>query len=398
MFKASIALVLVAFAALAYGWIAGNDTILYGSIGASALAGLALLASQRGDRKARPATATDPEREERPDRMSREPKGRAALAGDSPRQRRAGSRLGSADVTRQLDISDDDEEEELERPPAVRKVASPPAGRSRGTRAPKGAAWATEDDLDAELEEEDYGLDQAARDSGFQEESDDEDEEAGEPAARTGQGAAADDFRSRLAAVLGPAEAQEEAAPAPRPKPARARRTAPAPTPEADTPKPRRGRKKAAAPPEIETEGGATEPEPDWVRIDDVPRISRATQPGGGFARPDAPQGLTPYRPRRPAVSPESSGEGAKAPATRRKSTPAEKAGATKPRSTAAKRSTAAGKSPAAGDEAAPKRSTPSKPAVTSVSGTTKPRTRTPKDRDPDAPPPRRGRPPKPKP
>jgi len=398
LFKASIALVLVAFAALAYGWIAGNDTILYGSIGASALAGLALLASQRRDRKARPATAVDPEREERPERPRREPRGRAALGEDSPGQRRAAGRLDSADVTRQLDISDDDDDDqELERPPAVRKVVSPPAGRPRGTRAPKGAAWATEDDLDAELEEEDYDIDQASRGSGFQEEADDE--EAGEPAARTGQVAAADDFRSRLAAVLGPAEAQEEAAPAPRPKPARARRTAPAATPEAETPKPRRGRKKAAAPPETETEGGATEPEPDWVRIDDVPRISRATQPGGGFARPDAPQGLTPYRPRRPAVSPESSGEGAaKAPAARRKSNPADKAGATKPRSTAAKRSTAAGKPAAAGDEAAPKRSTSSKSAVTSVSGTTKPRTRTPKDRDPDAPPPRRGRPPKPKP
>ena len=71
MFKASIALVLMAFAALAYGWVAGNDAVLYGSIGASALAGLALVASQRSDHKAPSTAEPKSKKSEKPSRKEK---------------------------------------------------------------------------------------------------------------------------------------------------------------------------------------------------------------------------------------------------------------------------------------------------------------------------------------
>ncbi|MEX2587268.1 MAG: hypothetical protein WD602_04650 [Actinomycetota bacterium] len=54
MFKASIFLVAAALIALAYGWVSGIDAVLYASIGFSAVAGLALLASTIADRKKYP--------------------------------------------------------------------------------------------------------------------------------------------------------------------------------------------------------------------------------------------------------------------------------------------------------------------------------------------------------
>ncbi len=394
MFKASIALVLLAFGALAYGWIAGNDIVLYGSIGASALAGLALLRSTMTDRKAGyPGSELNrAEPAERPARERRGPK--SSRIADSPpappKARRKSSRL-DPDALSNLDLSSDDEEELPEqRTPSV-KPFIPAPGRERRPRAPAKAAWATEDDFGEESEpgEESYDRDQVDYDSGFAEEQLPE-EDLNEPVPSAQQGAAADDFRSRLAAVLGPAGDQEQAPP---PPPAtrtpRARRTPPAPAAaDVEAPKPvRRGRKKAMpvlAEPEGSRKAGEEEADPEWVRIDDLPRISRATPPGGGLPRPDAPQGITPYRPRRGA-SQQPSGEKASTPpaSPRRRTTAAGRTGAEpKPRPTAAKR-------PAAG----------SKPSVTKAADPTKPRPRSSKvERDPDAPPPRRGRPPKPKP
>lgn len=77
MFKASIFLVAAALITLAYGWVSGINTVLYASIGFSAFAGLALLASTIADRKKYP-------REERP-RREPEPRGRADRPPEAPR-------------------------------------------------------------------------------------------------------------------------------------------------------------------------------------------------------------------------------------------------------------------------------------------------------------------------
>lgn len=60
MFKASIFLVAAALITLAYGWVSGIDAVLYASIGFSAVAGLALLASTISDRKRFPREESPP--------------------------------------------------------------------------------------------------------------------------------------------------------------------------------------------------------------------------------------------------------------------------------------------------------------------------------------------------
>lgn len=83
--KFSIALVLVAFAALAFGWVTGQDVVLYASIACSAVAGLALLRSTLQERKAgggagrskkRPAQSSDQPGAQRTKRKRRLPIGR----------------------------------------------------------------------------------------------------------------------------------------------------------------------------------------------------------------------------------------------------------------------------------------------------------------------------------
>lgn len=379
MFKASIALVLLAFGALAYGWIAGNDAVLYGSIGASALAGMALLGSHMADRGSSRSAEPKRGRAEKRDRerkvVSDEPLSKASDGGK-------GRRLGAGGITRQLDLDEDDDLSNLA-PPTVRPIVTPP--RKRQPKIPEGAAWATRDDFSDEGLDPDYEREQADYEAGFQQEEREEyaaEEAQSTPSYRQGA-AAADDFRSRLAAVLGqPGDSAgddfEEPAPAPAPKPARARRVTQVPAPAAEVAKPpaRRGRKKAepaVAPPEASEGAPAEEGEPEWIRLEDVPRIARATQPGGGFARPDPPQGVTPYRPRRPAVAkPPEPDVPAKAAAPRRRSTtPTSKTTAAKPGAgkTSSAKSSVSRVSPGA----------PDKP-------------------DAEAPKPRRGRPPKPKP
>ena len=395
MFKASIALVLIAFAALAYGWIAGNDTVLYGSIGASVLAGLALLRSTMADRKAADTPGTAGGRE----RGRRERKAEAPEAAPAAGSRKGRGRPDSDEITQRLGIEEEDDGDLSSlATPTVKRIPSP-SGK-RPPRAPEGAAWAN-DDEDLGLGADEYDLEQGAHDAGFEDEGYAGDE-AGEPAEVARQSAAAaDDFRSRLAAVLGSAAPPETAPPppvapreepSPPPKPPRARKAAQPspPSPAADEIKPaRRGRKKAqpVLPDAALTESpAAPEPqreeiEPDWIPIDEVPNIARATQPGGGFARPDPPQGMTPYRPRRPGVPKEPSGDDLGAKPVRRRAAPAEKTAQQRTRATAPKRTAGAGAAPA-----------------TDVPTVPKPRSRPASTADPDAPPRRRGRPPKPKP
>jgi hypothetical protein len=388
VFKASIALVLVAFAALAYGWIAGNDTILYASIGASALAGLALLRSSMAEKRSASERPAKPARErpEKPPKAARS-KDRDISADFPPavdRRKRGRERLGAEELTRQLDTEDETEFFETGSEPV--KPFRPVSERQPPRRAPAGAAWAKPDEV-AEFQAE---YDESSLEAGFEDQGYLGDEGAADEQATYSRqsAAAADDFRSRLAAVLG--TTGQTAPPPPPPAPSGRRKARPASPPpeEAAPPAPRRGRRKSTRA-VVESEQGAEpqqpgeEPDPEWIRIDDVPRIRRATQPGGGFARPDLPQGVTPYRPRRPGVpkaeDAEAAGEPAPAP-SRRRSSPAERTAASKAKPAAAKRTPAA-----------------AKPSVTRVSGAGT-RSRAPKEVDPDAPKPRRGRPPKPKP
>lgn len=377
---------LIAFGALAYGWVGNNDAILYGSIGASILAGLFLLRATMADRKAgypepgRPARRDRPERERKPSK-----KDRSDYPPATSRPRRGegrGGRLDSDELTRQMDMSSD--ADDFMNADSEQATSFRPQNRRRELlpEPPPGAAWAQSEDRydETEFEEEDRGQGVPSYDS----ESADE-EDAAPAAQATQSAAAADDFRSRLAAVLGSTGEPEAAVPPPAPK--RARRPAPEPVPlEEPEPLPaapkRRGRKKASdsiGPPEPELAQDTQEAEPDWVRIDDAPRTSRATQPGGGFARPDSAEGITPYRPRRAGAAADAPAEGEAAPAPRKRR-------------------------PAAGTEGSVRSVTPKRPAAggTAGAGRTAPaektRAKAAKDRDPDAPPPRRGRPPKPKP
>jgi hypothetical protein len=61
LLKASIALVGVAFVALAIGWVTGQDPLLYASIVCSALGGIALVKTTLSDRKRGPASGEEQE-------------------------------------------------------------------------------------------------------------------------------------------------------------------------------------------------------------------------------------------------------------------------------------------------------------------------------------------------
>jgi hypothetical protein len=368
VFKASIALVLIAFGALAYGWLSNDDTILYASIGASILAGLFLLRATLADRKA--GYAPEP-KAPRPERPAREPRERKPKKGEAApaRQRRGSGRLDSDEPTRQMDVATDDDSDEE----PLSSLRPQRGRRGRLPDAPAGAAWAEAEQGydDTEFEEEDQGMGPPSYDADYGDEEYDDDYAA--PAAQA-QGAAADDFRSRLAAVLGSA-GEEAPPPPPAPVPPRARRVTPV-TPEIDEAPPvapkRRGRRKPEPliEPEPEYEDASEESEPEWVRIEDVPNIPK----------PAPTDEMIHYRPRRPAVAaaPEEDEpvEPEEPPAPRRRST------ASEVRPVGAKRPPA-----------------PRSSGVTRVSPAEKTtRARAAKPQDPDAPPPRRGRPPRPKP
>lgn len=384
MFKASIALVLLAFAALAYGWVSNNDAILYGSIVASALAGLALLVSTRSDRRSGGyAEAPPPSRPERPARPPRERKPERSdfpstpareRRGSSPGRGSAGGRLGSDELTRQLEMPSDEEFFESAPEPVA---PFRPRGRPKPPPAPAGAAWA--DQPEARRSEPDR----------YEPELDEVEEGPGRPASQPGGGAAAaDDFRSRLAAVLGSTGEQETPATVETP---RSRRQAPPPLEDLEEqedyepPPPRpvkRGRKKAPArlaaenAPAPEEAEAPEDLEPEWIRVEDVPKGPGITHSGGGFARSDTSGEMQSYRPRRPVPAPPIEEE-EKSPPRRRRSG---SAGEAKVRSVGAKKPSAAGKS-----------------RVTRVSASGNPSSRATKVPDPDAPAPRKRRSPKPK-
>lgn len=350
MFKASIFLVLIAFGALAYGWLSNDDTILYASIGASILAGLFLLKATLADRKSGYAPEPRAPRPERPVHEPRDRKPRKAEAGPAASRQRRGGGLDSGEMTRQMVMpsDEDDDEEPL-------SSLRPQRGRRGVPAAPAGAAWA----------EAEQGYDETEFEGADYPDDEYEDEGYADPG-RT-QGAGADDFRSRLAAVLG--SAGEEAPP---PAPQRARRVTPV-APEADEVAPpaprRRGRRKAEPPVE-------TEPEAEY---DDSGEPEEAEPE---ITHPAPTDEMIHYRPRRPAVAAdpeEASGaedEPAEGPARRRRD------GSSEVRPAGTKR------------PAAPRSS-----GVTRVSPAEKTtRSRATKRSDPDEPPPRRGRPPRPKP
>jgi hypothetical protein len=248
VFKASIGLVVLAFITLAYGWIRGIDILLYGSIAFSALAGVALLRS------------TLIERRKHPELSRRNRRGR--------------------------DFEDTGEQKVVLRERDRKSLAELRMELS-----------GLKGDIHAADREELYGTTKRAPLRPFSESSDEEDgfeevrrvppEQGTAPPRRVRRPeppparspAQTDDFRSRLSAVLG------EGAEAPEPP---HREGSPSrPRPQAPRPEPQQPR---AEPFEDDDIGS------DWIRIEDVPRISRATREGGGYARPEPPPLQPPKR------------------------------------------------------------------------------------------------------
>ncbi|MGQ0678050.1 MAG: hypothetical protein ACT4OM_00060 [Actinomycetota bacterium] len=388
MFKASIILVVLAFAALAYGWVQGNDPLLYGSIALSALAGFALLRSTFAERK----------------RQAQSARAKKAL-----KELEASDAIGAPVVRRDPSIKSLGE---------LQWEADGGLERFRRTRSPIKLFDQQDSALPAgSLPQDDFGPgiegDDILERTLNWVESAPEDEFAApsvgyRPAPRPTR-ASSDDFRSRLAAALSdapgsihsPQDSVSEQAPAPVARrqrsgtsargsgtPAQPRSqsgtirqpgTAPAVRQPGTTPTARRsGPQSGAAVPAhasqgaspsdslrpasvapLRRRGGLVEPEEQveggqWIRIEDLPRIARATQQGGGYARPELPE-VSPPR-RRPPI------------------------GATRPESPGQPRSsTGSGTGAEAAASATPSRRT------------ARPRTR--KDDGPDAPPRRRTRP-----
>lgn len=179
MFKASIFLVAAALITLAYGWVSGINTVLYASIGFSAFAGLALLASTMADRKKYP-------REERQPRREQEPRGRADKPAEAPRPVRREVERGWQEASRQRGYGIDP------------SWTEPGGGHPPPERAFR---WSEEEGPDEEPVRPEFS-------------------ERGTP----GSG----DFRSRLAAALADSE-----------PPARRREAKPAPSPSESKPEPK---------------------------------------------------------------------------------------------------------------------------------------------------------------
>lgn len=247
MFKASIALVIFAFGALIYGWVQGIDSLLYGSIAFSALAGVFLLRSTLVERrKFASAGMTAKNQDMRPD---------AAM--DQDRGLRDPVRASLA---------------ELSSHPRSEPAYQDPYRRTRAPIKPFGdsAPPVHQDDFGPDVEGDDL-IQRTLNwvDASSEDEFDEYDEperpqvaprrraetrpqparraEARPPALPT------NDFRARLASVLG----DEPGYPPPPPQPV-----------------------------EYLDDRGE-DVQADWIRIEDVPRISRATQKEGGYARPE---------------------------------------------------------------------------------------------------------------
>jgi hypothetical protein len=252
LLKASIALVGVAFAALAIGWITGQDLLLYASIACSALGGIALLRTTLAERKRTTA-------------------GEEAPAG---RTRRRKTKLGQAAGKRKKPAPSFAEEELVDEPrSSVRSV--------RGLSSPDGAPTL-------------LGPSGAVHPDG-------------EPGDRAPDGSTAEgsvvDFRSRLAAALDTSSLEDELA-------AEggefeddsldsgfterdlmtggSRKDFLIGEDEGKTVGPAVVR----APGAVDSSVGAVEEEeelaPDWIRIDDLPRIGRSSAFARGSRGPAA--------------------------------------------------------------------------------------------------------------
>lgn len=309
MFKASIALVIFAFGALIYGWVQGIDSLLYGSIAFSALAGVFLLRSTLIERRKFASARTPAKNKEvrydvelAEDRGLRDPV-RASLA-------------------------------ELSSHPRGEPAYQDPYRRTRAPIKPFGdsAPPVHQDDFGPEVE----GDDLIQRTLNWVDaSSDDEFDEYDEP--DRPQVAARRRPQETLSARPQPApEARPRPAPRARPQAARRAETRPPALPTNDF--------RARLASVLGDEPGYPPPPPqpveylddreeevqaDWIRIEDVPRISRATQKEGGYARPELPAVQPPRRrtatagttakaaaPRKPAP------KGEPAPARRRTASP----------------------------------------------------------------------------
>lgn len=221
MFKASIFLVAAALITLAYGWVSGIDAVLYASIGFSAVAGLALLASTVADRRKYPRPEARPEASEEVRPMPAEPR--------APRRERR--RTGSAPR------------------PRAGEVYGGPTRAPLGERSGPGPGYGEE--AGVERREPPFPRPETMiRWSEEEEGGQDHRQEPIDPESTPGAG----DFRSRLAAALSDPDREPASRSRPPDRPA-PRLTA---APQAGQPRPR-----------------AEEPEQDWIPIDDLPGMAQ---------------------------------------------------------------------------------------------------------------------------
>jgi hypothetical protein len=303
VFKASIALVALAFVTLAYGWVRGNDLLLFGSIAFSALAGVALMRSTIQERRRHPELTRKGRRAA--EVRARDRKSLAELRseltglkteigaggegppprrkplrpfGDLPRAEEAeGARLAPRPA-----VPIDEEERRLARaaPPTYEEVPLRRPARERSVLPADEEASVRRPARERSVlpADEEVPVRRPARDRGVSLE-----QRVRRPESRRPSGPAdVDDFRSRLSAVLGeaPGGAEPEAPP-------RARA--------------------ASRRPEPEEEIGT-----DWIRIDDLPRISRPrasnstprSEPASPAKRRTAPPTKAATTPKRTTTTP----------------------------------------------------------------------------------------------
>jgi hypothetical protein len=256
LFKASIGLVVLAFITLAYGWVKGIDFLLYGSIAFSALAGVALLRSTLIERRKHPELS----RRGRRRRDFEDTGEQKVVLREKDRKSLAELRMELSGLKGDIDAADREELYGASKRAPLRPFGESPADEEEGFEEVRRVPY-------------DQGPPAARRVRRPE-------QPPARPPAQARPAAESDDFRSRLSAVLGevPAgQSEAEAGEFREPRPSRPRPQAPEPDFEDD-------------------EIGS-----DWIRIEDVPRISRATREGGGYARPEPPPLQPPKRRTSPA-------------------------------------------------------------------------------------------------
>lgn len=305
MFKASIALVIVAFGTLAYGWVNGNDAVLYASIASSGIAGLALLRFTLSERR-------DLSRQGgRPAGDSRSAVMRGSLAAGAPQapetregrdvRKRAGEWERSP-VRERLRRED-------ERPsggePAERVASSEQSQWAAGS--PSVRPFKRVRQIPGPEKSQPGGsgpppIPQVEQFPPVEELEDDiPPQPGGVPAAAGGEAASEPDFRSRLAAVLGQSNAGAPPAPqsaetASRSRTGRNRRVA---GPEVRYDPPDRVHAEHTQAPDV---AGEETMGMDWIRVEDIPRREGTALRSGGLSQPGpagtAPEGARRMRPK----------------------------------------------------------------------------------------------------